>query len=276
MKILFIGNRIFVLKELLKLDYKLTIYAKENSLLEKYLVDKNIIFYSFNDQNKNEIIELVKKEDYDFLISNGCPFVLPTTKKIMINIHPTYLPYLRGKTPLNGILYNKMDFWGATMHYISSKIDGGNIIYQERHSVTPDLDLGLLYFLSFSLEGIVFRKGWDLLLKSNFIFLGNVNDVSNGSYFNRTKDKMRVDFSTMSTDDLLRVINSFGIESQGVNVNGLKNNSIKTIYEATKITNDYLLKLYLDKKPGETILHYDSKYLVKTIDGILKITKYKS
>ena len=42
-----------------------------------------------------------------------------------------------------------MNFIGATMHFITDKIDGGNIIYKKKHDISNDIDQGLIYFLSF-------------------------------------------------------------------------------------------------------------------------------
>jgi methionyl-tRNA formyltransferase len=278
MKILFIGNRWNVLNVLLKnYNYELIIYVLIGSSLENKIKDKNIKYNIFSNTEKSKIIDIVLKQRYDILISNGCPFILPIVNKIMINIHPTYLPYLRGKTPLNGVFYNNMNYIGATMHYISDKIDGGNIIYQEKHKITDDLDQGLIYFLSFFLEGVVFKKGWDLLLSNNFNFEGIPIDLSKGTYFNRTEDKATIDFQKMKTDDIIRIIKSFGVESQGVKVNGLVDNKYKIvkIFDANKIINSLLIDLYKKEMPGNILLNYGSKKLVKTIDGIIKIIQYE-
>lgn len=278
MKILFIGNRWNVLKVLLNdYNYKCIIYVQNNSFLLNEIKKRNIDHKIFCNKDKDKVINIVLKQDYDVLISNGCPFILPIVQKIMINVHPTYLPYLRGRTPLNGVFYNKMDHVGATMHYISEKIDEGNIIYQEKHKITNDLDQGLIYFLSFYLEGVVFEKGWRLLLSSNFNFSGVSVDPSKGSYFNRTEDKAKIDFQSMKTIDIIRIIKSFGVGSQGVKINGLLNNmpQVTRIFDAYKITNDLLIDLYKNKKPGDILLNYDSKMLIKTIDGIIKIIKYE-
>jgi len=277
LKILFIGNRSNVLKVLLeRIDYSIDIYSLKNSYLSLYLKEEGISFFEFSLEDKNKILELVRNDQFDFCVTNGCPFILPILKSKMYNVHPTYLPYLRGKLPLNGVFYSKLDFIGATMHQISEEIDGGNIIYQKSLKLTDDIDQGLIYFLSFHLEGVVFSRGWEILLTSNFSFQGTPMNLKSGSYFNRTSDKMNIDFTLMKTIDIVRIIKSFGIQNQGAIVSGISGEvQISIISEATEIVNDYLLDLYKNKHAGEVVLIYDRKLIVKTIDGLVKVTRYE-
>ena len=104
MKILFIGNRCNVLRVLLKhYTYDIDIWSLRGSYLEKYLIRKEINHKTFTENDKYKISSIILSNEFDVFISNGCPFVVPIVDKTMINIHPTYLPYLRGKKPLNGI-----------------------------------------------------------------------------------------------------------------------------------------------------------------------------
>ena len=234
---------------------------------------------SITAEEKTKVIESIIEDSYDILISNGCPFVLPTNKmksKLMINVHPTYLPYLRGKTPLNGVYFNRMTFIGATMHHMNDVIDAGNIIYQKKIKLTSDLDLGLVYFLSFYLEEIVFKKGFDLLKKNNFEYKGIKVDIAKGSVFNRTKNINKINFQKMNSNEIIKIVKSFGIKSQGARIKNESNSlKISRIYEAIKMNNNTLLDIYRDRKPGEVVHRYDGKILIKTIDGLIKVVDFK-
>lgn len=275
MKVVFIGNRLNVFKELVILEYKIEIFALKESILEKYLLSNKISYISFSQEDKIFVIDSIRKLNFDVLISNGCPFILPIINKNMFNIHPSYLPELRGKTPLNGVFYNELSHVGATMHRINEGVDAGNIIYQQKEKIDEDIDLGLVYFMSFYLEGVVFKKGWDLLKKNNFNFSGKKTDLEKGSYFNRTKDKMIVDFSTMNTKAILKTINAFGILSQGAIVKGIFGREVIRIFKAENVYNLYLNDLFKENNPGVIVLEYDSKFLVKTIDGLIKVVIYE-
>ncbi|MBU2996734.1 hypothetical protein KO500_09825 [Cellulophaga baltica] len=274
--ILFIGSRIHVFKECQNFNLSIVkIYALKNSPLYQYLAEQKIAFKSFEVKDKKNILEDIYKQDFDFLISNGCPYIFPVDKfkndQILLNIHPTYLPHLQGKTPLNGIFYLEYDFYGATFHLIDKGIDTGNIIYQEKHNITPDLDLGLIYYLSMKLEGVVFKKGWEIILNNNFK-IDSSKQIGTSSYFNRTDDMRIIDFDYHTTDDILRIIKSFGISSQGSYCN--IGNKKYIIFKASKIINNEILTLFNKNKTGSILLNYDTNMLLKTIDGVIKVEKF--
>lgn len=276
MKILFIGNRINVLKSLMTFDkYDINIFALENSYLSQYLIKENIKHFLFASNEKERIIEILHKNSYEVIISNGCPFILPILHDKMYNIHPTYLPHLRGKTPLNGVILKQLGFIGSTMHRISSKIDGGNIIHQEKVMIGEDIDLGLIYYLSFHLEGHVFLEGWKKLIAHNFIFEGIPMNTAEGSYYNRNEVDPVVNFKTMKSKEILLRIKAFGIKTQGAIPIGLQDCSIKKIFDAELIINEYLNNMFFHEEPGVILHHYDNKILVKTLDGLMKLKSYE-
>lgn len=278
-KVLLIGNRLSCLKALeSNPKYEIvSIFADKDSLLEKYLQEKNIGYIGFGKEDKESVFQQLFDLDYDILVSNGCPFILPASElrvqgKILLNTHPTYLPQLRGSTPLNGIFYKGYDYVGATTHYISDKIDAGNIIYQEKVDITEDIDQGLVYYISFKLEETVFMKALELLESSNFQYEGTPIDTTKGCYFNRTKEKQTLDLVNDDTDTCIRKIKSFGISSQGcyVTINEKK----YKFFSCERIVNPYLLKNFENISAGSIVLSYDTYLIVKTNDGMLKITKY--
>ncbi len=276
-KIVFLGSRIHVIKELLKDVQRedLIIYALENSYLVNFLNKENIEYFTFSMRDKKACLDELLQLDFDVLISNGCPIVFPVQKfsphQILINIHPTYLPYLQGKTPMNGVFYLNYSFYGATMHYIDKGIDTGDLIYQKKEGLTEDIDLGLLYHLAMKLEGWVFKKGWEKLKQANFKYIGTKQSAKS-TYFNRTDAMQTLDFEE-KTENLLVKIKSFGIKSQGCSV-CIENKNYK-IFEAERIVHEPLLENYKNSSPGDIILFYDEKFLVKTVDGIIKVKKYE-
>lgn len=278
-KVVFIGARFNVLEQLLKTEDQnsLTIFALENSFLANTLNEKQIAYRAFQLGAKKKLLETLFHLPFDILVSNGCPFILPVSKfkrhQKLINVHPTYLPYLQGKTPLNGVFYDNYDFYGATMHYMDEGIDTGDIIYQKKEMLTPDIDLGLLYYLSMKLEGTVFAEGWEKLKSANFEYSGQ-KQLEKGSYFNREPQMQQLDFTKDSDEHLLRCIKSFGIGSQGCRAQ--LNRGAFVIYAAEPIVHKPLLNQFKAEKAGNILLEYDGKLLVKTPEGIIKLTNYSS
>lgn len=228
------------------------------------------------ESDKDYVVQLLVDLQYDILIVNGCPFILPASilsglGKILLNTHPTYLPFLRGKTPINGcLLYNYAP--GATTYFMSDKIDAGDIIYQEKVEMTPDLDLGLCYYISFSLEERVFRRALEILEEFDYQYKGTEIDISKHPLFINENGLRELDFRTMSAEDCARKIRAYGIEGEGcfADIEGIR----YIIYDAEQIVNEYILEQMRRFAEGEVVLRYDSKLLVKCRDGILKIKKY--
>ncbi len=278
--VVFIGNRVGCFDILLNSsNYEISnIFILENSFLHKYIKDKSVENVTiFSENNKDTIINTLINLKYDILVSNGCPFILPASKlkeqnKILLNTHPTYLPHLRGATPLNGVFYKNYSFIGATTHYIDDNIDSGNIIYQEKIELSDDIDQGLVYYISFDLERTVFEKSLKILEDNNFNYIGLKMNLSDGCYFNRTEKKQQLDFTKDNIELSLKKIKSFGISTQGcfVTINGEK----YRVFEAESITNQYLLDRFKDVLIGDIALVYGDNFIIKLVDGLLKIKKW--
>ena len=275
-KIVFLGSRVHVYQAAIDSGLAFEkVYALKDSFLEKQLLAESTDFRCFTMDEKNMVLEELFQLDFDILVSNGCPIIYPVDKfngkQLLVNVHPTYLPYLQGMTPINGVFYLDYDFYGATMHFIDSGIDTGNVIYQHQETLTHDIDLGLLYSLSLSLEGDVFKTGWQILKDSGFQFKGNPQ-IDGRTYFNRTKKKSTIDFEIMETDLILRKIKSFGLLTQGctATIDGID----YLIFDAEKIVHQPLLEKAVDFGAGTVFMEYDGKLLVKTIDGLIKITRF--
>jgi len=277
--VVFIGNRVNTLKILMEDSENfllIKIFALKNSLLHNYCKEQSLEheLFEINPYDKEYILNYIVNESFDILISNGCPFILPIEKIkknnpsiIAINTHPTYLPHLKGKTPLNGVFMLNYNFIGATTHYINEGIDTGNIIYQKKIYITKDLDQGLIYMISFDLETIVFKKAMEILISKKFNYPGKLQK-GKGSYFNRDKKNMDVNFNIDSTNTIVKKINSVGIVEMGVEI--LINNEIYVLHNAEPIINSFILNKYKTFAQGDILYSYSDKFLIKTIDGIVK------
>lgn len=280
-KVVFIGNRCNVFDVLIRQTHLIIIkkiFVLRNSLLHEKLREMNIEYELFDitKEDKRSIVDYLQREDFDILISNGCPFILPIKvfkhehpDALFINTHPSYLPHLKGKTPLNGVFMLDYKFIGATTHYMDEGIDTGDIIAQERVELTSDIDQGLVYMISFDLEGRVFRKAFELLVANNFVYKG-LKQSDGGSYFNRESSIFSVDFENDMTEAIIKKINSLGLITMGNKVT--INQQIYNLHHAEAIVNPYLLDKYVRCTPGTMLYTYSDKLLIKTIDGIIKAT----
>jgi len=119
---------------------KLIISNNENALGLKYAKKYNIPYKFFNSKNKdiferNCLFEL-KKKKIKFLCLAG--FMKILSKNFIksfgykiINIHPSLLPKFKGLNTHKRVLKNKEKYTGCTVHYVTSKLDSGNIILKK-------------------------------------------------------------------------------------------------------------------------------------------------
>lgn len=276
---IFIGNRYNVLKECLQEPTwkAVSIYALRGSYLEKQLVGSDIIFKSFELSDRHEVIENIRKSECDVLVSNGCPFLLPVrqlqnTNCLCLNTHPSLLPELKGPHAINGVFFHQHSFFGATTHIMSEEVDSGNILAQRSEPVTADLDLGLLYYLSFELEGAVFNDALQSLKRSAYDFSG-IPQTGPSSFYRRKQEDMIGNPLSENTATLLKKVKSFGIKSLGVKMSLVQGEFL--IFDAHKITNERLLSNFANRPAGEIVLEYDGKLLVKSLDGLLRVDSFK-
>ncbi|HRE41342.1 MAG TPA: formyltransferase family protein [Ignavibacteria bacterium] len=200
LRYVFAGNRFFVLEEMLKLGLDISnIFACKNSYLEKELIKRNIDFNLIDD--KKSFINDLYNLDYDILISNGLPIKLPISRltknntKKFINIHPSYLPDLRGSDPVPGaILFGRNS--GATCHFMDDSLDTGDIISRVLIKNEDNFDVDFLYQLSFEAEKKVFLVSY----KRNFEVSEKQAEKGNEIYY------------TFKDEDLILKLNETPLE----------------------------------------------------------------
>lgn len=267
-KYCFAGNRFFVLGEMLDAGLDVVrIFAVKGSFLERELTSKGLEYEVI--ENKKWLVEQLMNTSFDYFVANGLPIILPIGKlcagnhKKFINIHPSYLPDLRGIDPVPGSLLHGRSS-GATCHYMNDAIDGGNIIAQVEIPYTDDMDCGLLYQLSFIAEREVFR----LAMQKNFS--EDLPQVLKGDeiYYNLKEEDKLLDFSK-NASHLLRQINAFNTRSQGAYF--LYEGEKVVVREASIVTNPYLIDKFKHLIENEVVMVYENKILLKKDGCCLKL-----
>lgn len=214
-KFLFVGNRRFVLEEMLALGLDVSVVAVigethlHRDVAAGFCKEAGAVEIV---RSKAELINLIRRETFDVLVSNGCPYILPVGElpdAVYVNIHPSCLPDLRGIDPVIGAVLFGRDS-GATCHIMDSGVDTGPIISQIRIPFSDDLDATLLYQLSFRAEQMAFRAAY----KENFIATIEQKVGSNDLYYSRRPEDRLIDFSESNTL-LVQKIKAFSNRSQG-------------------------------------------------------------
>ena len=273
LKFIFAGNRSFVLEELLfrNLDV-IKIYVVPNSYLQKYCVSKKIKYEII--QNKKHLVEALCSIDFDVLVSNGLPVILPiskirgTSSKKFINVHPSYLPDLRGADPIPAaILFQKNS--GATCHLMDDTIDTGPIITQIKIPMNDKLDANLLYRISFLAERKVFGQALDSNFDSTQAQLIHDSDI----YYTFRNEDLQINFNEDSSLIVSR-IKAFNTPSKGAFFIFKENKII--VWDAEKFEDDLLNSDCQSKQVGEIIMKFKNNLIVKANDSFVSLKEIEN
>ncbi len=178
MRFAFAGDRqisVNILKFLLELGYepKALLLSKgkkqshANKLKSLVQIEDNLIFEG-KEFKSNENIEQLKALDLDYIFGIHFPYIIPTEllkipKIGFLNLHPAYLPYNKGwNTPSWAIIDGTP--YGATLHFMSEKLDEGDIIHQKRLLVKKSDTANSLYQQVLDLEEEVFKEAIEQLV----------------------------------------------------------------------------------------------------------------
>jgi len=267
-KFAFVGNRSFVLNEMLarKLELSATLVCA-GSYLERELEGTGLPFSRFS--TKAELLELLNRTDCDVLVSNGCPYVLPVSKLAararceFVNVHPSLLPDLRGRSPVNGAILFERDA-GATCHIMDDAVDAGDIVSQVKIPYSKSLDAALLYQLSFMAEAEAFA----LALDSSFEPRLKQAPSADAIYYSRREEDMEIDFSS-SACEIVRRVKAFNVESQGAFFR--RGERLFKVFGARIVDLGYLPRSFSGRGDSEILMKYGDAILLRKDGAFLEL-----
>lgn len=267
-KYVFAGNRFFVLEKMLELELPLAkIFALRDSFLAREL-DRRGIAYEIIPP-KREFVQILKALDFDIFVSNGCPVILPVSEltagnnKLFINIHPSFLPDLRGSDPVPGaLLYGRKS--GATCYVMDDKVDTGAIISQIPIEMTDDLECGLLYQLSFIAEQEVFLRAFQREFKPTHAQSTRKSDI----YYTRKDVDLEINFQE-DAYAICRRVKAFDSRSQGAFF--MHKGRRFVVRDCEIVSNPFLLSHFSDVAENQIVLNYEQKIIIKKGAAFLKL-----
>lgn len=161
MRFVYAGNRAFVLQRMLELGLDVVaVHAVPGSYLEAWLRDRSLAYRPIG--RREEFVDALHESDFDVFVSCGCPVILPVGKlarggdRRFVNLHPSMLPDLRGVDPVPGALLFGRPV-GVTCHLMDDGIDTGPAIARIAVPCGDDVDVELLYPMTFDAEIRVFE-----------------------------------------------------------------------------------------------------------------------
>ncbi len=183
-----------------------------------------------------------------------------------INVHASFLPKLRGGSPLHHALIDGYHETGVTIMYMDKGMDTGDIISQEKVKI-DDLDT----------VGTIHDKlsvlGSELLLKTlPDIISGKANRIkqneSEATYcHNITHEEEIIDFNNkcLNIFNQVRGMNPYPVAS--FKLTGM-------IYKVYEVKYEITTK-YANKENGEVVIQDKSKFGIKANDGVIYLMKIK-
>lgn len=143
-------------------------------------------FKVINNSNSKEFIQHIKDLDVDLIISYSAPQIikeelLSVPKYGIINVHGSLLPDYRGCLPSFWYLYNDEKIGGATVHYMSAKIDDGSIIKQESIDISSCKTMFQLMKKTKYVGGEIMVKAIEDI--TNGTVISKPNETDKGRYF---------------------------------------------------------------------------------------------
>ena len=108
---------------------------------KKYKITKKIINYDKKIKTDEIILKILNQRKIKLICLAGFMKILSNNfikrfKGKIINIHPSLLPKYKGLNTHARAIKNKDKFAGCTVHYVTSKLDSGKIILQNKIKIS--------------------------------------------------------------------------------------------------------------------------------------------
>ena len=158
-----------------------------------------------------EMIESFIDKGCECFLSCGYPTKIPPiddAKAYGVNVHPTLLPHGRGFMPMPRLIMQDRQYAGITIHKLSEKFDGGDILAQQKIDLMDDEDIETLSAkLTMRTPPFVSKVISDL---PTYWENAKPQDWSEGSWWTEyPNDKRTFDWSA-SARDINAMVNAFG------------------------------------------------------------------
>lgn len=121
----------------------------QQSAVKKYATEQNLNILQPSNLKDEEFINELKslKADLNIVVAfRMLPEMVWNMPELgTFNLHASLLPQYRGAAPINWAIMNGETETGVSTFFLKHEIDTGNIIQQEKVSITPDMNVEVLH-----------------------------------------------------------------------------------------------------------------------------------
>lgn len=157
------------------INIKLVITNNDNAYGIKYAKKNSIPYFIIDTKLRNyesQLLLILKKYRISFICLAGYMKIISKNfiekfRKKIINIHPSLLPKFKGLNTFSKVLKNNEKKTGCTVHYVTEKLDSGNIIVQKSFYVNSNDNENTLRLKTQKLEHIVFPEAIVKIFRNN-------------------------------------------------------------------------------------------------------------
>ncbi|MEI6804139.1 MAG: formyltransferase family protein [Burkholderiales bacterium] len=270
---LYVGNRSAVLRRMVDIGLNIRgVLCPQGSWLERDALQFALPFASFG--SKAQALRLIEESRFDVLVSCGCPYILPISalrksfpNAKFINLHPSFLPDLRGADPIRGaILYRRNS--GVTCHHMDDGIDTGSIISQLPIKYFDGMDAKLLYSMCFKLEPVVFEQA----LGRNFAAAAQApREISDGAlYFSARSADARFNQADSCEDTVAR-LRAFNTQGRGLEF--VAKGVCYRAFEGDVLEEASALGKFGSAAEGEIVAVFDGQIFVRHRNSVMRLAQ---
>ncbi|GGI24264.1 phosphoribosylglycinamide formyltransferase [Pedobacter mendelii] len=141
----------------------------DNFEIPSHIFDKHEFYET------DEVIDLLKNLDVDFIVLAGFLWLIPKNlidayPGRIVNIHPAILPKFGGKGMYGDHVHNAViaageTEGGITIHYVDEHYDEGEYIYQAKYKIDKNDNLEMVKFKGQQLEHLHYPRIIESLVK---------------------------------------------------------------------------------------------------------------
>ena len=234
--------------------------------VKKWAGQKNIDVYTTEEVNSPDWIAKIAAINPDIIFSFYyrkmiCQKILNLPRVGAFNLHGSYLPYYRGRCPVNWVIINGEKQSGVTLHYMIDKPDAGDIVGQKPVAIDSSDTAKTLYDKLCGAAKDLLDEVLPLVKKGQIP--RQKQDLNQGSYYGgRRPEDGRIDWKK-SADEIYNLIRGVTEPYPGAFASLDNDEKIIIWWGEPAVSNEAFM-------PGKLIIN-DKEILVQTGKNAIKL-----